>query len=353
MKNLVKWWIDNHVVANLLMIFIIIVGLYYTSTIKKEVMPEFNLDIIEIDVPYRGATPTDIEESICIKIEEHIAGIEGIKKIHSTAIENIGKVFVYLENDADKNKVYNDIKNEVDSISTFPVDAEKPVIKVLSNRKQVLNIVLYGDTDEKSLTKLGEKVRDDLTGFKDITLAELIGVKPYEISIEFDENTLRKYHLSLPQVANIIRTHSIDIPGGIIKTKSNEILVRTKELKYTKHEYEKIPVIYRKDGTYITLGDIARIKDAFEDIDLITRFDGKKAVFVAVYRTGNQSALKISDTVKEYLKNYLKPSLPAGIKASIWQDDTVYLKGRIKLLMKNAKYGLLLVLLLLAFFFFF
>ena len=350
MKNLIKWWIDNHVVANLLMIFIIVVGLYYASTIKKEVMPEFNLDIIEIDVPYRGATPTDIEESICIKIEEHIASIEGIKKIHSTAIENMGKVFVYLENDADKNKVYNDIKNEVDSISTFPVDAEKPVIKVLSNRKQVLNIVLYGDTDEKSLTKLGEKVRDDLTGFKEITLAELIGVKPYEIAIEFNEDTLRKYHLSLPQIASIIRTHSIDIPGGIIKTKSNEILVRTKELKYRKHEYEKIPIIFRKDGSYITLGNIARIKDAFEDIDFINKFDGKTAVFVAVYRTGNQSALKISNVVKNYLRNYLQPSLPSGIKASIWQDDTVYLKGRIKLLIKNAKYGLILVLLLLAFF---
>ena len=198
MQKLITWWIENHVVANLLMLFIIIVGLFYASTIKKEVMPEFSLDIIEVDVPYRGATPTDIEESICIKIEERVTGVEGIKKIHSTAVEGMGKVFIYLENDADKNKVYNDIKNEVDSINTFPVEAEKPVIKILSNRKQVINIVIYGNTDEKSLTRIAEKVRDDLTAKKDITLADVMGSKPYEISIEFSRETLRKYHLSLP-----------------------------------------------------------------------------------------------------------------------------------------------------------
>jgi multidrug efflux pump subunit AcrB len=350
LKKLISWWIDNHVTANLLMIFIIIIGIFYASNIRKEVMPEFNLDIIEIDVVYRGATPKDVEESICIKIEEHIAGIEGIKKIHSTALEGIGKVFVTLETNADKVKAYNDIKNEVDAINTFPVEAEKPVIKLLSNRKQVLNIAIYGNTDEKSLTRLAEKVKDDLTAKKEITLAEVMGNKPYEISIELNENSLRKYHLSLPVVSNIVRQFSMDIPGGTIKTTSNEILVRTKELKYNKHDYEKIPVIKRNDGSYITLGEIAEIKDSFEDVDFINRFDGKPAIFVAVYRTGDQSALTIAKVVKDYLQNILRPSLPDNIKANIWQDDTVYLKGRINLLIKNAKYGLFLVLLLLSLF---
>jgi multidrug efflux pump subunit AcrB len=350
LQKLITWWIENHVVANLLMLFIIIVGLFYASTIKKEVMPEFSLDIIEVDVPYRGATPTDIEESICIKIEERVTGVEGIKKIHSTAVEGMGKVFIYLENDADKNKVYNDIKNEVDSINTFPVEAEKPVIKILSNRKQVINIVIYGNTDEKSLTRIAEKVRDDLTAKKDITLADVMGSKPYEISIEFSRETLRKYHLSLPFVANIVRQFSVDIPGGNIKTSAEEILVRTKEQKYTKHDYEKIPIIKKQDGTYLLLGEIAKIKDGFEDIDFINRFEGKNSVFVAIYRAGNQSALKIAEVVKNYVENSLKPVLPKGVKASVWQDDTVYLKGRINLLIKNAKYGLLLVMLLLAFF---
>jgi multidrug efflux pump subunit AcrB len=350
LKQLISWWIDNHVTANLLMIFIIIIGIFYASNIRKEVMPEFNLDIIEIDVVYRGATPKDVEESICIKIEEHIAGIEGIKKIHSTALEGIGKVFVTLETNADKVKAYNDIKNEVDAINTFPVEAEKPVIKLLSNRKQVLNIAIYGNTDEKSLTRLAEKVKDDLTAKKEITLAEVMGNKPYEISIELNENSLRKYHLSLPVVSNIVRQFSMDIPGGTIKTTSNEILVRTKELKYNKHDYEKIPVIKRNDGSYITLGEIAEIKDSFEDVDFINRFDGKPAIFVAVYRTGDQSALTIAKVVKDYLQNILRPSLPDNIKANIWQDDTVYLKGRINLLIKNAKYGLFLVLLLLSLF---
>jgi len=350
LKSIITWWIDNHVTANLLMIFIIIIGFFYASSIRKEVMPEFNLDIIEIDVPYRGATPKDVEESICIKIEEHIAGIEGIKKIKSVALEGIGKVYVTLETKADKVETYNDIKNEIDAINTFPVEAEKPVIKLLSNRKQVLNIAIYGDTDEKSLVRFAEKVKDDLIAKKEITLAEVMGNKPYEISIEFSEETLRKYHLSLPIVANIVRQFSMDIPGGTIKTISNEILLRTKELKYSKYDYEKIPVIKEKDGSYITLGEIADIKDNFEDIDFIDRFDGKPAVFVAIYRTGDQSALTIAKVAKNYLNQVLKPTLPDKIKADIWQDDTVYLKGRINLLIKNAKYGLFLVLLLLSLF---
>ncbi len=332
------------------MIFIIIIGLFYATTIRKEIMPEFNLDVIEVDVVYRGASPKDVEESICVKIEEHIAGLEGIKKIKSIALEGMGKVFITLDTNADKVKTYNDIKNEIDSINTFPVDAEKPVIKFLSNKKQVLNIAIYGNSDEKSLTRLAEKVKDELTSRKDITLAEVMGNKPYEISIELNEDTLRKYHLSLPIIANIVKEFSIDIPGGTIKTTSNEIVVRTKELKYSKHDYEKIPIIKKNNGSYLTLGDIANIKDNFEDIDFINRFDGKPAIFVAVYRTGDQSALTIARAVKDYLYHRLKPSLPANIKADIWQDDSIYLKGRINLLIKNAKYGLILVLLLLSLF---
>ncbi len=338
-----QWLIKNHVFANLLMAFLIIVGLIQIFSIKKEVMPEFDLDMITITVPYRGATPEDIEESICIKIEEKIAGIEGIKKISSSAVQGYGTVFVELEANADKYEVYNDIKNAVDEIDTFPERADKPIIKFLENKKQVLNVVVYGDTDEISLKRIAEKLKDEISTLKNVTLVDLAGTKPYEISIYVDENTLRKYHLSLSRISDIIRANCFDLPGGVIKTENNEILVRTVGKKYTKYDFEKIPIIKNINGVYITLGEIAKIKDAFEDIDILSEFNGKKAVFIRVFRSGDQSVLEISKEVKDFIRK-VEPTIPKGIKLKIWQDDTKFLKDRISLLLKNAKYGLILVL---------
>ncbi len=344
-----KWIVNNHVFANLLMTFLIVVGIIQIFSIKKEVMPEFDLDIITITVPYRGATPQDIEESICIKIEEKIAGIEGIKKISSTAVEGYGTVFVELESDADRNEVYNDIKNAVDEIDTFPEQADEPIIKFLENKKQVLNVVVYGDTDEKSLKRIAEKIKDEISSLKNVTLVDIAGTKPYEISIYIDENTLRKYHLGLSKVSDIIRANCFDLPGGVIKTENNEILVRTVGKKYTDYDFAKIPIIKNSNGVYITLGEIAKIKDAFEDIDILSEFNGKKAVFIRVFRSGEQSVLEISKEVKNYIKK-IKPTIPEGIYLKIWQDDTKFLKDRISLLLKNAKYGIILVLACLALF---
>ena len=344
-----KWIIKNHVFANLLMAFFIIVGFIQIFSIKKEVMPEFNLDYITITVPYRGATPQDIEESICIKIEEKIAGIEGIKKISSSAVEGYGTVFVELQANADRNKVYNDIKNAVDEINTFPERADKPIIKFLQNKKQVLNVVVYGNTDEMSLRRIAEKIKDEISSLKDVTLVDIAGIKPFEISIYVDENTLRKYHLSLSKVSDIIRANTFDLPGGVIKTENNEILVRAIGNRYTKHDFERIPIIKNSQGVYITLGNIAKIKDAFEDIGILSEFNGQKALFIRVFRSGDQSVLKISEEVKNFI-NKIKPTIPDGIHLKIWQDDTKYLKDRISLLLKNAKYGLILVLASLALF---
>ena len=344
-----KWIIKNHVFANLLMTFLIVVGLIQIFTIKKEVMPEFDLDIITITVPYRGATPEDIEESICMKIEEKIAGIEGIKKISSTAFQGYGTVYVELESDANKYQVYNDIKSAIDEINTFPKEADKPIIKFMENKKQVLNVVVYGDTDEISLKRIAEKLKNEISTLKNVTLVDLAGTKPYEISIYVDEKTLRKYHLSLTRISEIIRRNCLDLPGGVIKTKNNELLVRTVGKRYTKYDFEKIPVIKNSNGVYITLGEIATVKDAFEDIDLLSEFNGKRAVFIRVFRSGNQSVLKISKEVKDFVEK-IKKTLPSGIQIKIWQDDTKYLKDRISLLLKNAKYGLILVLASLALF---
>ena len=348
-KGLLGWFASNHVAANLLMFLIIAAGLLTVFSIKKEVFPEISLDIITITVPYRGASPTDVEEGVVLRVEEAISAVDGIKRITCTASEGAGITIVEVEEYADPTEVLDNIKAEVDRIITFPQETEKPVIAELTTRHKVITIVIYGDVSEKALKKLADHVRDDLTAMNNISLVGIAGVRPYEISIEVSEQTLRRYGLSFDQVANVVRNSSLDVPAGSVKTPGGEILVRTKGQKYYGPEFEKIVVLTRNDGTKIRLGDIAAVKDDFEDIDLYSRFDGKRAALVKVYRTGEQSALDVADTVKKYISEK-KGDLPEGASVALWDDDSLFLRSRMNLLKKNGYIGLILVFLCLLLF---
>jgi len=248
-KGLLGWFASNHVAANLLMFLIMAAGLLTVFSIKKEVFPEMSLDMITITVPYRGASPTDVEEGVVLRVEEAIAAVDGIKRITCTASEGAGITIVEVEEYADPTEVLDNIKAEVDRIITFPQETEKPVIAELTTRHKVITIVIYGDVSEKALKKLADHVRDDLTAMNNISLVSIAGVRPYEISIEVSEQTLRRYGLSFDQVANVVRNSSLDVPAGSVKTPGGEILVRTKGQKYYCPEFENIVVFTRNDGT--------------------------------------------------------------------------------------------------------
>jgi multidrug efflux pump subunit AcrB len=341
-KGILGWFASNHVAANLLMFLIIIAGLISIFGAKLEVFPEFSLDMINIMVPYRGASPADVEQGVCLRVEEAIASVDGIKRMTSTAAEGGGSTLVEVEEYADPTEVLDDIKAEIGTIITFPVETEKPIISELKSRHKVITVVVYGDTSERTLKKLAEQIRDDLTSMENISQVSVSGVRPYEISIEVSEETLRRYNLSLDAISMAVRNSSLDIPAGSVKTSGGEILVRTKGQKYYGPEFEKIIVLTGNDGTKVTLSDIAKVKDDFEDVDLLARFDGKRAASVRVSRIGEEDALDIARTVKKYIEQK-KDYLPEGISISLWEDDTQILKARMNLLKKNALIGLVLV----------
>jgi len=301
-RGLLGWFASNHVAANLLMFLIIIAGLLAIFSAKMEVFPELSLDMINILVPYRGASPADVEEGVCLRVEEAIAGVEGIKRMTSTAAEGAGSTLVEVEEYANVKEVLDDIKAEIDTIITFPLETEKPIITELKTRHKVISIVVNGDVTEKTLRKVAEQIRDDLTAMDNISQVAISGVRPYEISIEVSEESLRRYNMSFEKISRAIRDSSLDIPAGSVKTAGGEILVRTKGQKYFGHEFEKIIVFTRNDGTKIRLSDIATVKDGFEDVDLHARFDGKRAAFVQVSRIGEQDAVDIANTVKNYIE---------------------------------------------------
>jgi len=348
-KGVLGWFASNHVAANLLMLLIIASGLLAIFSSKLEVFPELSLDMINITVPYRGASPEDVEEGVCLRVEERIAAVEGVKRITSSAGEGAGLTIVEVDEYADTTEVLENVKAEIDTIITFPKETEKPVISELKSRPKVITIVVCGDVLEKTLRELADQVRDDLTAMENISQVSIKGVRPYEISIEVSEENLRRYNLSFDQISRAVRNSSLDTPAGSVKTPGGEILVRTKGQRYYGPEFEKIIVLTRNDGTTVRLSDIAVVRDEFEDVDLFSKFDGKRAAFIQVSRIGEQDAIDVADTVKAYVSRK-KQYLPEGVSLALWEDDTVFLEARMNLLKRNGYIGLVLVFLCLTLF---
>lgn len=349
MKALIGWFARNHVAANLLMLMLVVGGVRTLLTIPLKTFPDLDIEVIIINVPYLGAAPEEVEQGVCIRIEEEIEGITGIDSIKSTASEGMCSVGIELLMGADPQVILDRVKNRVDAISTFPEETEKPNISQYVIRRAVVDIAISGNTDERSLKRIGERVRDDLLATPEITQADLLYTRPYEISIEVSESSLRRFGLTFDEIARAVRRSSLDLPGGTIKAEGGEILIRSKGQAYLGREYEKIVVLTREDGTRVTLGQIANVVDGFTDSDLYTDFDGRRAVLIRTYRVGDENTLAISNTVQSYIEE-AQWLLPEGIDLTIWKDSSKSLRGRIQTLLRNGFGGLFLVLILLAVF---
>ncbi|MBW1742407.1 MAG: efflux RND transporter permease subunit [Deltaproteobacteria bacterium] len=349
MKGIVAWFAENHVTANLLMAFFLVAGAFTAVTMKLEVFPETSLDRISISMAYPGASPAEVEEGIVRRIEENVAGLAGIKRIDSVAREGFGTVTIEVMTGWDLKELLDDVKAEVDRITIFPDEAEEPVVREVTRRRQVINVAVYGEAPESTIKSLTEKIKDDITNLPGITYAELFGLRQGEIHVEVSEQTLRRYGLTLGQVAQAVRTASLDLPAGSVKTASGEILVRTKGRRYYAQDYRDIAVITQTDGSKVTLGQIANLRDGFEDVDLSSRFQGKPAGVIQVFRVANQNALTVADTVKDYIEE-IRPGLPAGIDIGFYRDRSEILRSRMELLLRNMGIGLILVSMLLAVF---
>ncbi len=348
-KGPIAWMAGNSVAANLVMLFLLIGGFYWGTQIKQEVFPEFTMDTVVISVVYPGASPEEVEQSIVLPIEEAIQSVDGILEITSVANEGSGKVTVEAVIDTDLQRLATDIKNEVDRITTFPEEAEELLVTIPLRKRQVLSLVVYGDQSRNVLREITETIRDRLLQDKKITQVELRGERPLEMSIEISQDNLRLYNLKLSDVAVKIKNASIDLPGGSIKTKGGEILVRMKERRDYKTEFSCIPIITASNGTVVTLGEIADIKDSFEETDQFLIYNEKPALSIDVFRIGDQTPITVSDAVHKHVKR-LRNTLPEGVSVDTVNDRSEKFKQRIELLVKNGYFGLVLVFVLLGLF---
>jgi multidrug efflux pump subunit AcrB len=349
MSGLVPWFARNGVAANLLMVVIVVLGVVTIPGLKKEIFPEYAIDMVTVSVPFRGGTPEEIEETVCVRIEEAILDLDGIKKITSTAIEGNGTVTVEVMAGYDSRRLLDDIKSRVDSIDTFPDETEKPVVQEILNRRQVINVSISGNANEKTLKRLGERVRDEIMDLPGITHADLVNARDYEISLEVSEDALRRHNLTFDFVARMVRQLSLDLPGGSLKTETGEILLRTKGQAYVGEDFEKLTLLAKPDGTKLYLEDVAEVVDGFTDTDEWAFFNGERSVMVRVFRVGGQNAITVASIVQDYVKQTRK-NMPQDIALEVWKDDSAFLKGRMELLLRNAASGLMLVFIVLALF---
>jgi len=340
----------NGVAANLLMVFIIASGALALIHMPQEIFPEFSLDTIQVRVEYPGASPEEVEESIVQRIEEQISGISGVRRVSSSSSENVGIVLAELALGTDVSEALDEIKSQVDRITSFPVDAEEPEVIALEAQSQALQIAIHGDVPERTLKELANRVKDDLSTLPEISLVRVTGVRNYEISIEVSKNALRRYGLTLDEISRAVRRGSLDLPEGSVETDREEILVRVEGQNYTQADFAEIIVRGEPDGSVLRLGDIATIHDGFEDADLISKYDGQNTAFVQVLRTGDEQVLKIVDAVNTYLDDELAAVLPRGVKVDIWRNEADLLESRLSLLIRNGRLGILLVIVALALF---
>ncbi len=349
MNRAISWFAENHVAANLLMATILIGGLMTAPRIKQTIMPDFDFNYVSVTVVYPGSSPEEIEKSVTIRIEEEIEDVEGIEELTSSANEGATNLMIELAPGAELSKALDEIESRVDGITTFPEEIEEPIVSELQLRMGVMDIAIHGPLDEKSLTSLGQHIRDEIARLPGVSQVDLAATRPYEISIEISEGALQSYDLRFDDVVDAIRRTSIDIPGGTVRTDAGEILLRTDNQAYWGTEFESIPLLTRADGTRITVGQIARVVDGFEENIKTTNFDGERAVFVQVYRVGEQQALAVADKVHAYLEE-ARLELPVGAKLTVWDDDSKYLGQRIDMMLGNALMGFFLVIALLALF---
>ena len=348
-KGIIAWFASNHVAANLLMLLIVAFGTVSAVSIRKQTTPDFELNTIQIQVPYPGAAPQEVEEGVVIKVEEAIQDLDGIVEIKSIAREGRGTVSAEVATSADIILVLSEIKTRVDAIQTFPGLAEKPIIYKQEVPIHVVFVSVYGDLDDFARKRITQQIRDDLMAIPSVNEVQYLGERDYEISIEVSEHVLRQYGLTMSEISEAVRQSSLDLPGGAINTAGGDILLRTEGQVYTGQEFAGLVLRTFPDGTRLTLGEIAEINDGFVEGQGFGRFNGQPTGILRVLASGGQNELVTAAAVNEYIEKKVG-SLPDGVFMESWVNRSHYLKGRLELMTTNMFQGAVLVFLILTLF---
>lgn len=347
MNGILIWFARNRIAANLLMLLLLMGGLFSIGNIPRQLLPDVAHELVTVSVPYRGASPGEVDEAVCSLVSERLKGLQTIRRVESSATEGLCHVVVHLIHGADVRQGLDDVKARVDTIDSFPDEADEPVVEIFDPPARVLSVIVSGSAHERTMARLGERLYEEITALPGISLAALSGVPPYEIAIEVSEERLRRYGLTLAQVAEAVRRSSVNLPAGSIKTRGAEMLVRTRGKAFSREEFESLVVLSREDGTRVTLGSVGEVTDGFAESAESLRFEGQRAVRIDVFQVDGQDFNDVANRVKDYVEQ-ARPLLPEAIRVTVWRDTTVVIRDRVSTLLVSGRTGLLLVLAVLA-----
>lgn len=353
MRSVIAWAIRQTPAMNTLMVGLLVVGCLAGLNLRREEFPQFDLEIILVAVPYPGASPEEVESGICQKIEEAVRSVDGIKKVTSVAGEGAGNVVIEVKTDVPSvQKVLNEIQSEIDRIPSFPDLAEEPEVQQVTIRNPAITVGIICNNSEAAdselrLREITERVRDDLLLIPQISVADIVGERSYQIDVEIPERTLREYGLTLTDVGRRIRARNLELPGGNIKDRGETYLLRGKSKRTIGEDIAEIPLITQRDGVVLSVGDIGEVKDEFVDTVSISRINGRPGLAVSVKAAAREDLLAMADAVNEYVKTH---KLPAGYEFTTWGDSAVNVRDRLDLLKRNGGQGLILVFIVLAMF---
>jgi multidrug efflux pump subunit AcrB len=348
-NGIISWFARNSVAANLLMFFIIIGGALTALTINKQMFPQVQINWISYNVVYPGAAPQEVEEGITIKIEEALKSVQGLKRVITYSNRNLSNGWIEVDENYDPQVVLEEIKSQIDSISSFPAGIERPIVEREKYRQEVMYISLYGDMSYTELKDLGRKIHNEIQQLPIINVSDFFSGLPYEISVEVSKDKLREYGLSFQDVANAVRGYSRNMSAGQIRAENGYINLRVENQAYRGFEFENIPVVTLPDGSKILLSEIATVHDGFTEGLQYSKFNGKHSVTLFVGAANNQSITDVAEVMKKFIAEKQKV-LPPNVKLETWVDMTYYLQGRLDMMLGNMVSGGLLVLLMLALF---
>ena len=344
-QGLVPYFAHNPVAANLLMTLMLAGGLFAGLGLTAQVFPTIDPGIVTVSVPYPGATPTEVEEGITRRVEEAVFGIDGVDRVLSTATENMGTVTVELKDFVDDTKVRDDVEAAVGRLVDFPpADAEQAEVERAASVSDVMTLVVSSELPEAELVAGAEALEEALLALPSVSLVSLLGARDYEISIEVREEALRRYDLTVGQVANAVRLSSLNLSSGELRTEAGDLLLRTNTKRVRGEEFENIVLRARPDGAILRLGDVATVRDGFAAVDLVNEHNGRQSVFVRVQKSEAEDVLDIAAEIKRAMADYQPPP---GIDVDIWDDQTEVLQDRLNLLIRNGVLGFALVFLFL------
>ncbi|WNC68030.1 efflux RND transporter permease subunit [Thalassotalea nanhaiensis] len=349
LTGFIAWFARNSVAANLLMVFILVMGAYSYQNITKKMFPEFSPNTILVSVTHLGASPADVEQSVVLRIEEKLENIQGLKRITSEATEGLATVTIEINSGYSLEEKLDEVQMQIDTITTFPAQIERPLVMKQEFQMDVMWLAVSGDMDRRTRQELAQDIRDDIIALPDVNIAEAVGIRDYEISVEISELQLIEYGLTIDEISQAIKRSSLDLPGGTIKSKGGYIQIRTEGQAYTGLEFSNLVLTINEDGTRLTLGDIATVKDSFVEDEGYAQFDGKNTTSIRVRSTSDQNDLEIAKQVRAYAIEKQK-TLPPGANIDVFADSSYYLDERLDMMISNLLLGALLVFIILTLF---